>query len=282
MLRERAFSAGVVAVLLSAIARGGLQLILVIWLQGIWLPLHGYSYADTPLWAGIFLLPLSAGFLVAGPICGFLSDRFGARRFATSGMILFGLSSIGLILLPVDFPFWAFALVTTLTGVASGMFSAPNTAAIMSSVPAEQRGVASGMRATFQNGGTLLSIGVFFSLMIVGLSKALPSTLESGLRAQGVGATAAHAIASLPPVSSLFAAFLGVNPMQHLLGPAGVLGTLSPAHRSTLLGTTFFPHLIIPPFHDGLATVFTLAAAMSFLAAIASFLRGSTSPKEHS
>jgi MFS family permease len=278
LLKIRAFAAGIIAVLAAAIARGGLQLMLVIWLQGIWLPLHGYSYNDTPLWAGIFLLPLSAGFLVAGPLSGFLSDRFGARRFATIGLLVFGASFIGLLLLPIDFSYWVFAALITANGVGSGMFAAPNTSAIMSSVPAQQRGVASGMRATFQNSGNLLSIGIFFSLMIAGLATRLPEAMFAGLMQQGVRSDVARQVAQLPPVSSLFAAFLGVNPMQHLLAPSGALAALSAANRKIVTGTTFFPNLISQPFHDGLVVVFTLAAALSLLAALASFLRGTTYP----
>jgi MFS family permease len=277
LLRVRAFTAGNLAVLGSSVARGGLQLILVIWLQGIWLPLHGYSYEATPLWAGIYLLPLSAGFLVAGPLSGYLSDRFSKRAFATSGLLVFGASFIGLMLLPVDFHYWIFGVLIGATGIGSGMFSAPNTAAIMGSVPPEQRGVASGMRATFMNAGNLLSIGIFFSLMIAGLARHLPAALETGLRSQGVPPNVAGQIAALPPVSSLFAAFLGVNPMQSLLGSNGVLASLTAAHRATLLGTTFFPNLISGPFHDGLVVVFSIATLLSVLSAGASFLRGASS-----
>jgi MFS family permease len=247
---------------------------LIIWLQGIWLPLHGYDYSDTPLWAGIFLLPLTAGFLVAGPVSGHLSDRYGPRVFATTGMVVFGLSFIGLLLLPIDFPYYAFALLVAANGIGMGMFSSPNSASIMSSVPARQRGVASGMRSTFQNAGTALSIGVFFSLMIAGLASSLPHTLSSGLEAQGVDPAVAGQVASLPPVSSLFAAILGVNPIQHLLAPTGALTSLSPAHQQVLTGQEFFPHLISGPFHHGLVIVFAFSAALAAMAAVASLLRG--------
>jgi MFS family permease len=274
LFRIRAFAAGNAAGLAASVARGGLQFMLIIWLQGIWLPLHGYDYSDTPLWAGIFLLPMTAGFLVAGPVSGTLSDRFGARAFATAGMLVFGGSFIGLMLLPIDFPYWAFAMLIAVNGVGSGMFSAPNTSAIMSSVPARQRGVASGMRATFQNSGTSLSIGVFFSLMIVGLASSLPKTLTSGLQQQGVAAGVAHQVGALPPVSSLFAAFLGVNPVQHLLAPSGALSTLPTSNKAILTGREFFPSLISGPFHQGLLVVFGVAAALSVLGALASLLRG--------
>jgi MFS family permease len=274
LFRIRAFTAGNAASLAASIARGGLQFVLIIWLQGIWLPLHGYTYSRTPLWAGVFLLPLTAGFLVSGPIAGFLSDRFGARAFATAGMLVFGGSFVGLMLLPINFPYWAFAVLIAANGVGSGMFGAPNSSAIMSSVPAKQRGVASGMRSTFQNSGTALSIGAFFSLMIVGLASSLPKTLTSGLQQQGVSHTVAHQIASLPPVSSLFAAILGVNPIQHLLAPSGALATLPTANQHALTGTQFFPNLISGPFHHGLVVVFAVAAVLSLLAAVASLLRG--------
>ncbi len=274
LFRIRAFTAGSVAGLIAAVARGGLQFILIIWLQGIWLPLHGYSYTDTPLWAGIYLLPLTTAFLISGPISGYLSDRFGARGFASAGMFIFAASFIGLMLLPVDFPYPAFALLITVNGIGIGMFSSPNSASIMSSVPARQRGAASGMRSTFVNSGTALSIGVFFSLMIAGLASALPATLSAGLQEQGVPHAIAHHVSTLPPVSSLFAAVLGVNPVAHLLAPSGVLPSLSGAHQQILTGTEFFPNLIAEPFHHGLVVVFSVAAALSVLAALASLMRG--------
>jgi MFS family permease len=274
LFRIRAFAAGNVAGFAVSVARGGLQFMLIIWLQGIWLPLHGYNYGDTPLWAGIFLLPLTAGFLISGPVAGTLSDRFGSRGMASAGMVVFGGSFIGLLLLPVNFPYWAFALLIGANGIGSGMFAAPNTSSIMSSVPAAQRGVASGMRATFQNSGTALSIGAFFSLMIAGLASTLPRALAGGLQHQGVPPGIAHQVGALPPVSSLFAALLGVNPIQHLLAPTGVLSGLPAASQQTLIGRQFFPQLISGPFHHGLIVVFAVAAALSALAALASLLRG--------
>jgi len=274
LFRIRAFTAGNVAGFASSIARGGLQFMLIIWLQGIWLPLHGYDYSDTPLWAGIFLLPLTVGFLIAGPVSGFLSDRFGSRGFATVGMLVFAGSFIGLMLLPIDFPYGVFALIIAANGIGTGMFAAPNSSSIMSSVPARQRGVASGMRSTFQNTGTALSIGVFFSLMIAGLASILPTTLTSGLQRLGVPHGIAHQVGALPPVSSLFAAVLGVNPLQHLLAPSGVLSSLPIAAQQTITGREFFPNLISGPFHQGLVVMFAVAAALAVLAALASLLRG--------
>ena len=274
LFKIRAFAAGNAASLLGSIARGGLQFMLVIWLAGIWLPQHGYAFKVTPLWAGIYMLPLTAGFLLAGPVSGYLSDRFGPRPFATAGLLVAAGAFIGLILLPVDFPYWAFALIITFNGIGSGLFASPNTSAIMSSVPAEHRGVASGMRSTFQNSGMSLSIGIFFSLMIVGLAATLPRALSAGLRAQGVPAAVAAQVSHLPPVSTVFAALLGFNPVQHLLAHSGVLATLPRHSVAVLTGNQFFPHLIAAPFHHGLIIVFTAAALMSATGAVVSLLRG--------
>jgi hypothetical protein len=274
LFRLRAFTFGNLAGLAVSIGRGGMQFVLIIWLQGIWLPLHGYDYSDTPLWAGIFMLPLTAGFLAAGPVSGYLSDRLGSRGLATSGAMLFGASFLGLMILPIDFSYGVFALLIALNGIASGMFASPNSSSIMGSVPAASRGVASGMRATFQNSGTAVSIGLFFSLMIAGLASSLPHTLTGGLHQQGVPADVAAQVGSLPPVSSLFAAQLGVNPIQHLLEPSGTLAHLTAAQQQTLTGREFFPSLIAGPFHSGLVIVFAFGATLAFLAAIASVLRG--------
>jgi MFS family permease len=274
LFRIQAVWAGNVAALLNAIARGGLQFMLIIWLQGIWLPLHGYSFEETPLWAGIYLLPLTVGFVVAGPVSGYLSDRYGAKLFATGGLVIMGLSFIGLLFIPINFSYPEFALLLFVNGVGSGLFSAPNTTAVMNAVPANQRGVASGIRATFQNGGMVLSIGVFFSLLVAGLSSSLPGALHTGLTAQGVPGTAVSAVAAVPPVSLMFAAFLGSNPIAELLNAAGVLHSLPASTVTTLTSKTFLPHLLSGPFHDGLTVVFLLAAVLAFAGAVVSLFRG--------
>lgn len=273
LFRIRAFSSGIFAGFLAAIGRGGLQFMLIIWLQGIWLPLHGYSYESTPLWAGIYMLPITTGFLIAGPISGALSDRFGSRAFATVGLLLVAATFVGLLLIPVNFEYWQFALLTGLNGIGSGLFSSPNRTAIMNSVPANERGAASGMAGVALNAGSSLSIGIFFSLMIAGLSVALPSALTNGLTSHGVPANLAAQVGNTPPVGSLFAAFLGYNPIQSLLGPTGIL-TAPHVDGATLTGKEFFPQLISGPFHDGLVVVFIAAAVMSVIGAIASFLGG--------
>ena len=272
LFRIRAFTLGNIAGLLGAVSRGGLQFMLIIWLQGIWLPLHGYDYTQTPLWAGIYMLPMTVGFLVAGPISGMLSDRYGARPFATGGMLLSALTFGLLMLLPADFWFPVFALLIFLNGVAMGLFASPNTAAIMNSVPARYRGVASGIRVTFMNVGMPLSIGLFFTLMIVGLNTTVPPALYSGLTGSGVSVEVAHRLAGLPPISFLFASFLGYNPLQTLLGP--VLGQLAPADAARLTGNTFFPSLISGPFQHGLVLVLSFSIVASLVAALASALRG--------
>jgi MFS family permease len=275
LFKNRDFTTGNLANLLGAIARGGLQFMLIIWLQGIWLPLHGYDYKDTPLWAGIYMIPLTIGFLVAGPIAGHLSDKFGPRVFASGGLVTMAVSFAGLLLIPTNFSYWVFALLIFLNGVGGGLFSAPNTSLIMSSVPTRMRGAASGARATFMNAGMVLSLGIFFSLMVAGLSSSLPHTLSTGLTAQGVPAGTATQISHLPPVATLFAAFLGYNPMQQLLGPS-TLHALPAANAQTLTGREFFPHLISGPFHDGLMVVFWLAIVMAVIGAVASALPSKT------
>jgi MFS family permease len=273
LFRIRAFTFGSLSTFLAAVARGGLLFMLIIWLQGIWLPLHGYDFTETPLWAGIFMLPLTLGILIAGPISGLLSDRFGARPFATGGMVGAALSFGLLMLLPTDFSYPVFAAVLFFNGVSMGMFAAPNRAAVMNSLPPGDRGAGGGMNQTFQNSAQVLSIGIFFTLLIVGLASSLPGALSSGLQAHGVSAGAADQAAQAPPISVLFAAFLGYNPVQHLVGPHAL--AVLPAHaHSALIGSTFFPRLISGPFRDGLDTAFVFAIVACLVAAAASLLRG--------
>lgn len=275
LFKSATFGMGNLAGLLSSVGRGGLQFMLIIWLQGIWLPLHGYDFESTPLWAGIYLLPATIGFLVAAPVAGSLSDRFGARPLAVGGMLLMAVTFVALLLIPVNFAYWEFALLVFLNGVGGGIFTAPNTAAIMSSVPAAQRGAASGVRSTFFNAGSSLSIGIFFSLMVVGLAGTLPTALSSGLQQQGVSADVAQQVAELPPVGSLFAAFLGYNPMGELLAPFHTLQQPG-VNAATLTGQSFFPQLITEPFHSGLVVVFGAAAVMMLLGAVASMFNPGT------
>jgi MFS family permease len=273
LFRIRAFTFGTLSTFLAAIARGGLMFMLIIWLQGIWLPQHGYSFEETPLWAAIYMLPLTIGILVAGPVSGILSDRFGARPFATGGMLLTALGFGLLMLLPTDFAYPELAAILLLIGISMGLFVSPNRAAVMNSLPRAHRGVGGAMNQTFQNSAQVLSIGVFFTLLIVGLSATLPQTLSAGLQAHGVPAGTAHGVATLPPVSILFAAFLGYNPIQHFVGPHALAAL--PAHdQAVLTGHSFFPTLIAGPFRDGLHAAFAFAIVACLIAAAASLMRG--------
>ena len=273
LFRIRAFAYGTLSTFLASIGRGGLMFMLVIWLQGLWLPRHGYAYASTPLWAGILILPLTGGFLLSGPLAGRLSDRHGARLFATGGMIATSLSFVALLLLPINFRYTDFALILFFSGLAMGAFAAPNRAAVMNSLPPAERGAGGGMNATFQNAAQVLSIGIFFSLVIAGLSGTLKTTLTRSLLHHGVPAAAAARIGRLPPVSVLFSAFLGVNPIRTLLGPR-ILAALPAGARRTLLARSFFPRLIARPFHEGLLAAFLFGAVVCLVAAAASWSRG--------
>jgi MFS family permease len=272
LFKIRPFTAGNLASLLSGLGRGGLMFILIIWLQGIYLPLHGYSFSRTPLWAGIAMLPLTVGFLVAGPVSGWLSDRFGARPFATGGMVVAAVSFFLLERLPVNFNYAEFALILFLNGAGMGLFASPNRAGIMNSLPAHRRGVGAGMSATFQNSAMVLSIGIFFTLMIAGLSSSLHAGMYHGLVSQGVPTAAAARVAALPPTSVLFAALLGYNPVQMLLG--STLSKLPASHAAYLTGHSFFPSLISAPFSHGLSIAFDFAIIACLVAAAASLLRG--------
>ncbi len=273
LFKIRAFTFGTLATFLAAVARGGLMFILIIWLQGIWLPLHGFNYQDTPLWAGIYMLPLTVGLLVAGPVSGYLSDRYGARPFATGGMLLAALSFGLLLMLPINFSYPVFAAILALNGISMGLFASPNRAGVMNSLPPGDRGAGNGMNQTFQNSAQVASIGIFFTLMVIGLASSLPHAVTSGLEAHGVTAAAAHSAAHLPPVSILFAAFLGSNPIAHMVG-AHTLATLQPHAQAILTGRSFFPALISGPFQSGLREAFSFAIVACLLAAGASLLRG--------
>ena len=273
LFANRAFTMGNLTGLCASLSRGGLQFMLIIWLQGIWLPEHGYTFERTPLWAGIYMIPLTVGFLVSGPLSGRLADRYGARSFATVGVGLGGVVFLLFNLLPMNFSYPVFAILLLLVGVALGLFFAPNTAAVMNSLPADQRGAGAGMLNTFQNSASVLSIGLFFTVITLGLAARLPTALYSGLTAQGVPPAQAHQIANLPPIGSLFAAFLGFNPIKQLL-PSASAAHVSQAHYNYLTGRGFFPHLISGPFGHGLHLAFFMAAFVCLLGATFSALRG--------
>ncbi|MFT3715142.1 MAG: MFS transporter [Gordonia sp. (in: high G+C Gram-positive bacteria)] len=278
LFKNRTFTFGNAANLMASIGRGGLQFILIIWLQGIWLPQHGYDYSRTPLWAGIYMVPMTIGFLLSAPTSGILSDKFGAKRFTTIGMLITAATFVALILIPVDFSYPVFAIILVLNGIGMGLFSSPNRAEVMNCLPADSRGSGAGMFATFQNASMVLSIGLFFSLMIAGLSSRLPQSMFDGLTAGGLDPQTSSAIAHLPTVGILFAAFLGYNPIKMLIGDN--TGSLSPDQLHHLTGLEFFPRLISDPFADGLSAAFTFAVVCCILAAVFSLFTKGHKPVE--
>ena len=268
LFKIRAFAAGNLANLMLALGRGGMQFMLIIWLQGIWLPLHGYSFSQTPLWAGIYLVPLTIGFLLSAPLSGVLSDRFGAKGFTTGGALLTALTFFVLLFLPVNFSYWEFALIIALNGFGSGLFASPNRAEMMNAVPGQpaRRGRRDDRhvhehRVRAVHRGLLLADGGRAVQQAAG--RAVRRADRAGRPGRG-----RQQISHLPPIGVLFAAFLGYNPMQQLLGP--LLGHLPAAHAAYVTGRQFFPHLITAPFHCGLGVAFAFAIAASLIAAVAS------------
>jgi MFS family permease len=273
LFRIRPFAFGNLASFLGSIGRGGLMFMLMLWFQGIWLPQHGYSFADTPLWAGIYMIPFTLGFVIAGPISGKLSDRYGARPFATGGMLLAAATYALMMTFPANFNYLPFGAVMLLSGIGGGLFASPNTSSIMNSVPARDRGAASGMRVTFAQTGMPLSMGLFFTLLVSGLNSKVPAAMLKGLVANGVPASSAAALSHVPPLGYVFAAFLGYNPLKTLLPPA-VLSHLTAAQAAHLTSRAFFPTLIGPAFVSSLGIILTFAVVMSLVAAVASAFRG--------
>ncbi|MCY0877664.1 MAG: MFS transporter [Firmicutes bacterium] len=278
LFKIRAFSIGNFTSLMGAIARGGLSFMLIIWLQGVWLPMHGVSFQHTPLQAGIDTIPQMVGFLLFGPLSGRLSDRYGPRWFATAGMLVSAIGFFLLNTLPADFHYWTFAFYIFIVGAGMGLFASPNTSSIMSAVPPRYRGAASGMRATFMNAGMMLSMGIFFTMVISSLTTGLPKTITSGLRHFALPPVLIAHLAHLPPLDVLFAALLGYNPLKILLSQSAagrlLLARMPKSQVATLTSPRFFPHLISHPFMDALRVVFIFAAAMTLLSAILSVFRG--------
>jgi EmrB/QacA subfamily drug resistance transporter len=276
LFKNRTFSAGNIATFLSSMSRGGVMIMLVVLLQGIWLPLHGFTYEEAPFWAGIFMIPMTIGVALTGPISGWLSDKYGARAFATVGMIITGITFIAFMVLPANFDYIPFAVILFVMGLGSGIFMSPNMASIMNSVPAEHRGAASGMRSTLQNCGQTLSQAIFFSIIIVSLNATLPAALSTAALNIGVPTQVANIFSATPASGALFAAFLGYNPIGTMLQALGttITSTIPQSALSVLTGQTFFPNAIATPFMDALRQAFLFAAVLCFLAAIFSAMRG--------
>ena len=276
LFKIRAFAAGNLASFFSSMARGGVMIMLIILLQGIWLPLHGYSFDSTPFWAGIFMIPMSIGFVITGPISGWLSDKHGARLLATAGMVISAVAFIGFVMLPVDFIYLAFGAILFIMGIGGGVFASPNMASVMNSVPAECRGAASGMRATIQNSAMMISQAVFFTIIIVSLSATLPGALSNAVTSAGASPQIAQIFSSTPASGALFGAFLGYNPVATILHslPSSVVSSIPTSTMSYITGSTFFPNAISSPFMTALREAFIIGAVMCIIAAICSAFRG--------
>ncbi len=275
LFKNRQFASANIATFLSSLARGGVMIMIIILLQGIWLPLHGYTYESAPFWAGIFMIPMSIGVALTGPLSGWLSDKHGARLLATAGMIITGAAFLAFTLLPANFAYLPFALILFVMGIGNGIFMSPNMASVMNSVPAECRGAASGMRATLQNCGQTISQAIFFAIIIISLNTTLPSALVTALTNTGVPSSVATQFHSVPAAGALFAAFLGYNPMSTLLQALGPAASALPQHTvSVLTSPSFFPNAISGPFMSALTEAFVIGAALCFIAAICSALRG--------
>jgi EmrB/QacA subfamily drug resistance transporter len=276
LFKIRAFSIGNIAQFLSSLARGGLMITLIVLLQGIWLPLHGYSYESTPFWAGIFMIPMSIGVFIAGPISGWLSDKYGARILATVGMLITGLTFIALACLQVNFAYLSFGLILFVLGIGTGIFLSPNAASIMNSVPPEHRGAASGMRATLFNSAQTISQAIFFTIIIISLSTTLPRALSLAVTNAGAPVRVAQALSSTPATAALFGAFLGYNPIKTILStlPNSLVSNIPSAAVQQLTANTFFPNAIASPFMTALREAFVIGAIMCFVAAAFSVFRG--------
>lgn len=278
LFKIRAFSYANIASFTSAIGRGGVMFMLILLLQGIWLPLHGYSFADTPFWAGIYMLPMTVGFVVMGPLSGILSDKYGPRYIATGGMALVTLCFLLLAALPYDFQYWEFGLILFLMGCGSGMFASPNSSSIMNSVPPQDRGTASGMMSTLMNTANTASMAVFFTIVIVGIQSNFPTAVATSLANIGVanGGPIAAAMAQIPPTGALFSAFLGYNPMDAILAamPPALMNSVSPGVVASMKDNSFFPTLLAGAFMPALRLSFIIGAILSGIAAVLSFMRG--------
>jgi MFS family permease len=276
LFKNRMFSMGNLAGTLGTIARGGMLIMLIIMLQGIWLPLHGVSYSDAPFWAGIYLMPLALAIALTAPISGWLCDKHGARVLSTAGMLITGAAFIAFTFLPADFSYTQFAMVLVLMGIGNGLFLSPNTASIMNSVPSAYRGAASGMRATLQNCGLTVGQAIFFAIIILSLNVSLPAALSSAVTDAGAPAQIGEALARTPASSAIFSAFLGYNPMQAILHalPSTLLASTPSSTIDYLTGSSFFPTAFSSPFMVALREVFYLGALLCFAAAVCSALRG--------
>ncbi len=282
LFKNRSFTYANLAGLMGALGRGGMMFMLILLLQGIWLPLHGYSYESTPFWAGIYMLPLTAGIIIMGPLSGILSDKYGPRWIATGGMIIVTISFLLLAALPYNFNYIEFGLALLLMGIGGGMFGSPNSASIMNSVPPEDRGVASGMMYTIMNTAMTASMAIFFTIVIVGITQRFPDAMTSSLASIGA-VNLAPVLSNIPPTAALFSAFLGYNPVNAILSslPASFVAHIPQSTLNSLTGTTWFPSTLANAFIPSLRTSFYIGAILSAIGAILSALRGEKYIHEH-
>ena len=275
LFKIRGFAAGSFAGMISSMGMMGFMFMIIILFQGIWLPMHNYAYASVPFWAGIYMLPMTIAMGIFGPIAGRFSDKHGQRWLASFGLIVSGIALLLLVLLPADFIYIFMAILLFVFGAGMGMFTAPNTAAVMSSVSPDVRGSASGMLTTLRNVGTTASMGIFFTILILGLTTSLPHTLSSAVISAGGGSTLAGEMSKLPPTEAIFGALLGINPAKVILGllPASALASIPHSAIATMTARAWFPRIFAPAFIKSLHTVFYAGAAIVFAGAIISILR---------
>ena len=280
--RIRAFTYANLASFAAAISRGGVMFMLIMLLQGIWLPLHGYRFEDTPFWAGIYMLPMTFGFVVMGPISGILSDKYGPRWIATCGMTLVTLVFICLSMLPYNFDYWELGILIFLMGAGNGMFSSPNSSSVMNSVPPQDRGVASGTMFTLTSSANTVSMAVFFTIVIVGIKGAFPGAIHDYFASLGslqINPTVqqlADRLASMSPTNALFSAFLGYNPMGSILSSMDphIVSAIPQQIVTTLTSRYWFPRTLQQAFMPALQLAFRIGAVLSGTAAILSAMRG--------
>ncbi|HMK53918.1 MAG TPA: MFS transporter [Methanobacteriaceae archaeon] len=275
LFRVKMFAFSNLSGLLSALCRGGMMFMLILLLQGIWLPLHGYSYESTPFWAGVYMIPLTIGISIMGPLSGFLSDKYGPRWIATIGMMINTVAFIILASLPYDFNYLEFGLTLFLMGIGVGMFGSPNSASIMNSVAPQDRGIASGMMYTIMNTAFTASMAIFFTIVIIGITQRFPDAMTSSLASIGA-VQLAPILSNIPPSGALFSAFLGYNPVDSILSalPSNLVAMIPSATKTALTGTTWFPQTLAEAFMPSLRIAFYIGAIFSALAALLSALRG--------
>lgn len=269
MFRFRNFSIGSITGFISAMSIMGLLYMLTLLFQGIWLPLHGYSFSITPLWAGIYMLPMTISMGVFGVVAGKLSNKTRIKWFTVFGLILSGMSLFFLSLLPYNFKYYQMMIMLVIFGMGYGLFNSPNIASVMSSVPPQDRGSASGMLNNMRNTGYVASMGVFFSILISGLSSNLPASLSNALNKAGASSVSGT-VSKMPPSVAIFGSFLGINPVSHFIPP---VNNLSSSTISLIEGNTWFSQAFSMPFMSSLDTVYYVSGAIAIVAGLISVLR---------